>query len=63
VSNHENLTTWRMIEMYLIMPPSLALLEIHFFKVMDLFFNMTNLHNNFPGKDVKFRGREGNSDR
>ena len=46
VSNHENLTTWGMIEMYLIIPPS-SLHSIHFFKVMDLFSNMTNLHNNF----------------
>ena len=46
VSNHENLTTWGMIEMYLIIPPS-PLHSVHFFKVMDLFFKMTNLHNNF----------------
>lgn len=56
VSNHENLTTWGMIEMYLIMPPSsfLPCLIFTFLKVMDLFFNMTNLHIVFPRKKMKF---------
>lgn len=61
VSNHENLTTWGMIEMYLIMPPLPSPYFIfNFLKATDSFFNMTNLHNDFPRK-VKFRGRKKSS--